>query len=189
MTKNQEIAERLKGIREMEELSVEEMAAVAGVSVEEYEEYESGNKDFSFTVLYNCAKRLDMDITELVEGKLPNLAGYSIVRAGHGMSIKRREGFEYLHVAHYMKNRIAEPFVVSAPYLADEQDKDIHLSSHAGQEMDFVLEGSLKCNIDGNIEILHAGDCLYYDSGKPHGMIATGGAKCVFLAIVMQSGK
>lgn len=47
------------------------------------------------------------------------------------------------------------------------------------------MEGSLKCNINGNIEILHAGDCLYYDSGNPHGMIATGGGKCVFLAIVM----
>src|SRR5574344_1242227 len=184
MTKNQEIAERLKGIREMEELSVEEMASVAGISVEEYKEYETGKKDFTFTVLYNCARRLNMDITELVEGKMPNLNGYSIVRAGHGMSIRRREGFEYLHVAHYMKNRIAEPFVVTAPYMADEQNKPIHLSSHEGQEMDFILEGSLKCSVDGNTEILHAGDCLYYDSGKPHGMIATGGDKCVFLAIV-----
>ena len=187
MTKNQEIAERLKATRDGR-ISIDEMAAVAGVSAREYSDYESGDKDFSFTVLYNCANRLNMDITELVEGKLPNLAGYSIVRAGHGMSIKRREGFEYLHVAHYMKNRIAEPFVVTAPFIADEQDKEIHLSSHEGQEMDFILEGSLKCNIDGHTEVLHAGDCLYYDSGKPHGMIATGGAKCVFIAIVFNKG-
>lgn len=186
MTKNQEIAERLKGIREMEELSVGEMAAAAGVEVKEYLEYENGTKDFSFTLLYNCAKRLEMDITELVDGKNPNLNSYSIVRAGHGMPLRRREGFEYLHVAQYIKNRIAEPFVVTAPYIEEAQGGQIPLSSHEGQEMDFILEGSLKCNIDGNIEVLHAGDCLYYDSGKPHGMIATGGDKCVFLAIVMK---
>lgn len=187
MTKNQEIAERLKGVREMEEISVEDMAAVAGIPVEVYNAYESGEKDFTFTLLYNCAKRLDMDITELVEGSEPNLSGYSIVRAGHGMPLRRRAGFEYLHVAKFMKNRIADPFVVTAPFLPDEQDKDIPLSRHEGQEMDFILQGSLKCNIDGNVETLHAGDCLYYDSSKPHGMIATGGDKCVFLAIVMRN--
>ena len=144
-----------------------------------------GQKGLHLTLLYNCAKKLGIDITELLLGKSPNLSEYSIVRAGYGMKLKRREGFEYLHVAQYMKNRIAEPFVVTAPYIEEEQDKEIHLSSHKGQELDFILEGSLKCNINGNIEILHAGDCLYYDSGNPHGMIATGGGKCVFLAIVM----
>lgn len=187
MTKNQEIAERLKGIREMEDISVDDMAVAAGVPLDVYVQYESGEKDFTFTLLYNCAKRLNMDITELVDGSNPTLSGYSIVRAGRGMPLRRREGFEYLHVAKYYKNRIADPFVVTAPYNSDEQDKPIPLSSHAGQEMDFILQGSLKCNIDGNIEILHAGDCLYYDSSKPHGMIATGGEKCVFLAIVMRN--
>jgi transcriptional regulator with XRE-family HTH domain len=183
MKEIQEIAERLKGIREMEEISTAEMAECAGISENEYIDYESGKKDFTFTLLYNCAKKLGIDITELLLGKSPNLSEYSIVRAGYGMKLKRREGFEYLHVAQYMKNRIAEPFVVTAPYIEEEQDKEI--PSHKGQELDFILEGSLKCNINGNIEILHAGDCLYYDSGNPHGMIATGGGKCVFLAIVM----
>lgn len=187
MTKNQEIAERLKGIREMEEITAEEMAKIAGVSLDDYLQYESGDKDFSFTLLYNCAKRFNMDIIELVNGSNPTLSGYSIVRSGKGMSLRRREGFEYLHIAEYYKNRIADPFIVTAPYNADEQDKPIPLSSHKGQEMDFILQGSLKCNIDGKIEVLHAGDCLYYDSSKPHGMIATGGDKCVFLAIVMRN--
>ncbi len=186
MNINQEIAERLRGIREMEEISLEDMATSAGVSLEEYTAYEAGEKDFTFTLLYNCAKRLEMDITELVRGSTPTLSSYSIVRAGHGLPLRRRKGFEYLHIAENMKNRIAEPFVVTAPYIEAEQTQPIHLGSHEGQEMDFILQGSLKCSVDGNIEILHAGDCLYYDSSKPHGMIATGGDKCIFLAIVMR---
>ena len=132
MKEIQEIAERLKGIREMEEISTAEMAECAGISENEYIHYESGKKDFTFTLLYNCAKKLGIDITELLLGKSPNLSEYSIVRAGYGMKLKRREGFEYLHVAQYMKNRIAEPFVVTAPYIEEEQDKEIHLSSHKG---------------------------------------------------------
>ena len=54
MKEIQEIAERLKGIREMEEISTAEMAECAGISENEYIDYESGKKDFTFTLLYNC---------------------------------------------------------------------------------------------------------------------------------------
>ena len=49
-----------------------------------------------------------------------------------------------------------------------------------------VYKRQLKCNMDGHIEILNAGDTIYYDSSRPHGMIATGGSPCKFLAIVME---
>ena len=40
--------------------------------------------------------------------------------------------------------------------------------------------------IDGTIKVFTAGDCIIYDSGAPHGMIATGGEKCEFLAILIK---
>jgi len=40
--------------------------------------------------------------------------------------------------------------------------------------------------MEGHTEYLHEGDAIYYDSGHGHGMIATGGEECVFLAIVMK---
>ena len=42
MKEIQEIAERLKGIREMEEISTAAMAECAGISENEYIDYESG---------------------------------------------------------------------------------------------------------------------------------------------------
>ena len=105
------------------------------------------------------------------------------------MEIKRRHNFHYLHLAPYFRDRIAEPFVVTAPYIEEEQDKPITPNQHKGQEMDFILEGSLKVDMDGHIEILNAGDTIYYDSARPHGMIATGGKPCTFLAIVMEERK
>ena len=180
------IATRNKGLREMSDISVDEMAEITGKSVEEYIELESGEKDFSFTFLYNCAKKLGVGITDILTGISPTLSYYSIERAGSGLPINRRRNFTYMHVAPYFKHRIAEPFVVSAPYIEEQQNKEIELSSHKGQEMDFILEGSLKCNMDGHIEILNAGDTIYYDSSRPHGMIATGGSPCKFLAIVME---
>ena len=43
--------------------------------------------------------------------------------------------------------------------------------------------------IAGHTEILHEGDSIFYDSGKPHGMIAAGGADCEFLAMVLKEEK
>ena len=47
-----EIAERIKGLREILDITVEEMAEKLELSVEEYKEYEKGNIDFSFSFLY-----------------------------------------------------------------------------------------------------------------------------------------
>lgn len=189
MQQIQEIAQRIKTLREIMEIPAEEMAQAAGVTAEEYLEYEKGGTDFSFTFLYNCAQRFGVDIVELLTGEQPRLSFYSIVRAGEGLNIKRRAGFQYNHLAYRFTHKAAEPFLVTAPYLPEEQDRPIHLSSHKGQEFDYIISGSLKVQMEDYTEILNPGDAIYYDSGHGHGMIAVGGSPCVFLAVVLQSGK
>ena len=186
-TRVKEIAERIKGLREIMEFTPEEVAEAVGVSTEEYLRHENGETDFNFTFLYKCADKLDVDIVELLTGDNPHLSFYSIVRAGTGLDIKRREGFRYEHLAYRFKNKIAETFLVTAPYREEEQDQPISLSYHEGQEFDYILSGSLKTQMEGHVEILHAGDAIYYDSGRGHGMIATGVKECVFLAVVMRA--
>ena len=85
------------------------MAEAAGVSASEYERLETGEYDFSFTFLFKCASKLGMDISELVSGSDPKLSFYNITRAGEGMPIRRRAGFNYRHLAPLLKNRMAEP--------------------------------------------------------------------------------
>lgn len=187
MSNTTEIAERLKGLREIMEITVDEMAAVAGVDKATYLEYESGKKDFPVTFLFNCAERFGVDVTALLTGHTPKLNRFSIVRAGHGILTERRHSFKYQHLAQNFKGRTAEPFLVEVPYDAEAENKPISLSSHKGQEMDYILSGELLININGKTDVLKEGDTVYYDSGQPHGMIAVGGKNCVFLAIVLKA--
>ena len=181
-----EVAGRIRALREDFDLTMQEMADATGRSVAEYAAQESGEQDLSFTFLYKCAKKLGVDVIELLTGETPHLKGYSLVRAGEGLSIKRRAGFEYLHKAPHLGNKLAEPFVVTAPFLEEEQEKPIHLSYHRGQELDYVISGHLRFAYEENVEEVGPGDVLMYDSGRGHGMIAIGGEPCVFLAIVMK---
>ena len=179
-----EVAGRIRSLREDCDLTMQEMAEATGRSVAEYAAQESGEQDLSFTFLYKCAKVLGVDVIELLTGETPHLRGYSLVRNGEGLSIKRRAGFEYLHKAPHLQNKLAEPFVVTAPYLEEEQEKPIHLSYHKGMELDFIISGHLRFAYENHVEDLGPGDTIMYDSGRGHGMIAIGGEDAQILAVV-----
>jgi transcriptional regulator with XRE-family HTH domain len=181
-----DIANRIRTLREDTGLTMQEMAEAAALSVADYAALETGEQDPSFTVLYRCADRLGVDIIDLLTGEGPHLTGYSVVRAGAGLSMKRRAGFEYRHLAPNFRHKLAEPFFVTAPYSDAEQDAPIFLNRHAGQEFDYVISGRMRFAYEDHVEELAAGDALLYDSGRGHGMIAIGGETCAFLAVVLR---
>ncbi len=181
-----QIAERIRGLRMILDISQEEMAKVCDTTVEDYAAHENGEIDFSFTFLYKCAKRFGVDITEIITGDKPTLSFYTLTRKGEGLPIKRRKGFEYQHLAYLLKDKTSEPFLVTAKYDKDAENKPVELSFHEGHEFDYILSGSLKVRLEDHEEILNEGDCIYYDSGHGHGMIAIGGEDCKFLAVVLE---
>ncbi|MDP4133142.1 MAG: AMP-binding protein [Bacillota bacterium] len=183
--KLKEIARRIADLREIVGYSVEEMAQKTGVTPEEYKTLELGEKDFSFTFIYKCAMAFNVEVADIVEGTSPTLSGYSVTRKGDGMPIVRRKGFVYNNQAPFFKNKMAEPFVVKAPFTPKEQNEPIHLSSHKGQEFDLIIKGKLKVQIGEHVEVLNEGDSIFYDSSTPHGMIAIEGKSCEFLAVVL----
>ena len=159
------------------------MAEAARITEQEYIAYESGEKDLSLSVLNSCTEAMGIEMIELLTGSSPTLATYSLVRKGEGLPIERRIGFTYQHMAYLFKNKKIEPIMVHAPYEPD-LNKPIAMSVHEGQEMDFIIKGKLKFVINNNTEILGEGDCVYFDSSNPHGMIALDD-DCDFLAILI----
>ena len=67
-----EIGLRLRDMREILAISTEEMAEVTGVSLADYQAIESGNSDFGFTFLHRAARRLNIDMTDLLTGESPH---------------------------------------------------------------------------------------------------------------------
>lgn len=181
-----EISNRIRSMREDLDLSLQEMADATGRSVAEYAAQESGEEDLSFTFLYKCANIFGVDVIELLTGESPHLRGYSIVRDGEGLSIKRHAGFEYLHKAPHLSNKLAEPFLVTIPYVEEDQDKPIHLSYHKGQELDYIISGHLRFSYEGHTEDCGPGDTLMYDSSRGHGLLALDGEPVVLLAVVIE---
>ncbi len=181
-----EVTQRLKGLREILNISIDELCEKTGVSQSDYELIEKGEKDFSVTFIYKCAELFGVDIIEILTGDYPKLKKYCVVRKGTGLPMERRAGFKYEHLAYLFKDKGIEPFLVTAPYIKDQEEKPISLSSHKGQEFDYVISGTLKLIIGEKTKIMTAGDSIIYDSSTPHGMIATDGEECKFMAILIK---
>ena len=183
--KIKQIAARIKELRLVTGLSVEEMAARTGTSVEEYEECEAGNRNLSVAFLYHCTLSFGVDMGDLLEGKSPKLRSYALTRKGEGQRIEEAHNMIGFNLASEFRNRIALPLYMKLNY--NGEDDKIELVTHEGQECDIVISGKMKIQIGEHSEILGPGDCIYYDSGTPHGMIAVDGEDCSFYAIVLRN--
>ena len=180
-----EVAGRIKALREASGYSQQELARLTGVSLEDYCLLEKGETDFSFTFIYKCAKACGVEVVDLLEGTSTTLRSFSITRRGEGLNIVKKHGVVYSNLAPKFKEKLAEPFLVKFPYLAEEQNAPIKLSSHKGQEIDIILKGSLKVQIGTHVDVLHEGDSIFYNSTIPHGMIAVSEGGCEFHAVVL----
>ena len=177
------IANRLRGLREVLELSAQEVAESCHLRVEEYMALESGESDISVNVLQTIARRYGISLDVLMFGEEPKMNAYFITRAGAGVSVERRKAYKYEALASGFRDRKADPFIVTVE--PAPADAPMHLNSHEGQEMNYMLEGRLLLSLNGKELVLNVGDSLYFDSSLPHGMKALDGRPVRFLAIIM----
>jgi quercetin dioxygenase-like cupin family protein len=179
---SREIIERVRVLREIEEISAEALAAELGFDPKEYDQWEAGEKDFPVGALVEIAARFKVDLSELITGKTSKLKTFCLTRAGDAPEVSRRPMYAYWNLAYNFHGKRAEPFLVEAS--PDTEGKPLSLNTHPGQEFDYVLEGRLLVSVGGREAELGTGDCIYYDSNEPHGMKAVGGKRARFLAFV-----
>jgi transcriptional regulator with XRE-family HTH domain len=177
------IAGRIKELREISGISQESLAKDCGIDLDLYKKYESGESDIPLGFLYRISGRYHVEMTALITGSEPKLHLFSVVRKDQGLSVDRRKEYKYHDLAFNFKNKKAETFLVTVDPRGN--DKDMKSYSHAGQEFNYVLEGSLGVNIQGHDVVLNEGDSLYFDSGNPHHMKALNNKPAKFLAVIL----
>jgi len=177
-----QIAERLKGLRDVLELSVEDVAGACGITPAQYLELESGTVDISVSVLHRMSQAYGVELTTLMFGDEPKMSAYFVTRKGKGVSVERTKAYKYQSLGAGFSKRKADPFMVTVHPKPD--DEPVYQNSHAGQEFNYVISGCLLIQINGKDIILEEGDSIYFNSELPHGMKALNGNEVKFLAII-----
>jgi mannose-6-phosphate isomerase-like protein (cupin superfamily) len=175
------IAERIRELRSISGEFIIDVVEDCGVTESDYALFESGEHDIPVGVLHSIAHHFNVELTTLLTGEEPHLHSLALTRGGKGVEVNRRVPYKYMSLAYGFADRKAEPFFVSVdPKTADSAPE---LNSHPGQEFNYMLSGRIKLFFNGKEYTLEAGDSVYYDSKKPHGMQALD-STAEFLAVI-----
>ncbi len=177
-----EIAQRLIGLRDVLELSQEEVAECCNVTIEEYKRIESGEVDIPVGLLYDISKKYNIGMSILMFGEEARMESYFLTRKDKGATVERTKAYKYQSLAAGFAKKKASPFLVK---IEPHEGNSITLNNHEGQEFNMVMEGRMLISIDGKELVLESGDSIYFDSTKPHGIRALDGETVKLLAVII----
>jgi len=176
------ISERIRELREIFDLTEEEMAKETGVEVSTYTEYETSGRNIPISVLYHISQKFNVDLSEILTGEPARISTMQVCRRGKGQTIDRFPGYMFESLAPRFKGKVIEPLLVTLI----PGEPDAPLVTHEGQEFNLVLEGEIVITYDDKEYVLNAGDAVYFDPTHPHGQKALGKEKARFLTVITE---
>lgn len=177
-----EIADRIRELREISGLSSETLAGKLNITFDKYDRYEDGSLGIPISTLYELAGIFGVEFTELLTGVTPRLHSYCLVKDGEATDVERFKGYRFQSLAYNFANKKIEPLLVT---IEPEENKKMSLVTHPGQEFNYVLEGSIRVILGGNVIDMNVGDSLYFDPTIPHGQTALDGKTARFLTVIL----
>ena len=181
------VGEKIKQIREMKKVSLEELASRSGMDITMVQKIEQEKNIPSLAPLVKIARALGVRLGTFLDDS--DSYGPVVVRAGEyqkgarftSQSSETREHLNFFSLAFDKAGRNMEPFIVE---IEPGQQSDYMLSSHEGEEFIYVLEGEIEINYGKELYRLAKGDSIYLDSIVIHNVHAGNSMSAKILAVV-----
>jgi transcriptional regulator with XRE-family HTH domain len=182
MIKESELGKRIKEYRVKRELTLQEMEEKTGFTKGYLSKVENTKKAPPISTLIVLAKALGISLSEIL-GETEERNKISLVRKIERQVVARNGtvfGYSYQTLAHKFYKKQMEPYILTLPV----KPKQVPLFQHDGEEILFVLEGTMKF-FHGDLEfIVEEGDCLYFDASIPHHGICQGKKEVKCLMVI-----
>jgi len=182
--KKEGLGDRIRKAREMRGLTLNDLSSRTGISVATLKRVEANETTPPLGELIKLGKAVEMKMGYFISPGVEK--PMTVVRADSRLPVSRygkkrseQYGYFYESLAPEKANRFMEPFLIT---MVPSEVKD--LSTHDGQEFIFVLEGEMRAQVEDHVEILKAGDAIYYDSNRPHLVKCAGGKATKILAVL-----
>ncbi len=189
MGHNKIIGEKIKNIRESQQLTLEEVAERSGLSLEQIERIEDNTEFPSLAPLIKVARVLGVRLGTFLDDQVE--LGPVICRktehdgdkniAFSNNSVQSRKHMSYKALSQDKSGRHMEPFLID---IESSEGVDFIMSTHEGEEFIYVLDGIVEINYGKNTYILEEGDSIYYDSIVAHHVHAANGGTARILGVI-----
>jgi transcriptional regulator with XRE-family HTH domain len=164
----QNLPYRLKALRRLQRLSLDQLAQRSGLTKSYLSKLERGVSEPSISTVLKLAEAYGMGISELMGIGEEGGDSISVVRRNERTPLDRPgrdAGYRYEAVAGKRLVKSMNPFIVHPPR---ENQAAPDSFPHSGEEFMLVLKGSVSITIGGKKFDLDTGDSVYFDSELPH---------------------
>lgn len=181
------VGEKIRQIREMKKVSLEELASRSGMEITLVQKIEQEKNVPSLAPLIKIARALGVRLGTFLDDS--DSFGPVVVRSGEyqkgarftSQASETREHLNFFSLAFDKAGRNMEPFIVD---IEPGLQSDYMLSSHEGEEFIYVLEGEIEINYGKETYVLGKGDSIYLDSIVLHNVHAANQNSARILAVV-----
>jgi len=162
------IGHEVRDFRRKLNMTVAELATMAGMSTGMLSKIENGQTSPSLATLRELSKALQVPVTAFFR-KFEEEKDATYVKAGQGLTIERRgtrAGHQYQLLGHSLSRDLAvEPYLITLT-----KDSDVFpVFQHDGIEFIYMLEGEVGYRHGDRVYSLVPGDSLFFDADVPHG--------------------
>jgi len=182
MVEETELGKRIQQYRVNKGLTLQELAEKTGYTKGYLSKIEKAEKAPPVSTLINIAKALNISISEIF-GESEGNSSICLVKNWERRTIARDGsvfGYAYQALAHKFHNKHMEPYVLTLPL----HPKENALFQHKGEEILFVLEGTMKFFHGEKEFLVEEGDCIYFDGSIPHYGICQGNKEVKCLMVI-----
>jgi len=162
----QTIGSRVRFLRSRDGLSLDELATRSGLTKSYVSKIERGLSVPSISTAMKLAESFGMTVGQLLGEKQYDDA-VCVVRKGQRRKFMRAgsgSGYNYEMIAAGKRFKTMEPFIMYPP--AEFQGS--RMFQHPGQELIFVLSGTLEVEFADKRFLLNKDDSVYFDAHVPH---------------------
>src|SRR5438445_7608546 len=181
VTTSSKLSEALKRRRIEHDLTLEQLSAKSGVSRAAISKIERGDSGASTSTLGKLAEALDLSIWQLVGGPHSEPVLH-IPRERQPTFVEKATGFERRSLSpmylgrgiDFVLNRLPAK-AKTGPFPSHRQGVEEHL---------YVTKGRLRVTLDGDEQILEAGDFLFYRGDMNHSFENLANTACEYFIVI-----
>jgi transcriptional regulator with XRE-family HTH domain len=187
MTAEKNVGDKIRHIREIRKVSIDELAERSGMEISMVQQIEEGKNIPSLAPLIKIARALGVRLGTFLDDV--DSYGPVVVRSGEHQKGARftsqasaaRDHLNFFSLAFDKAGRNMEPFIVE---IEPGKQSGFVMSSHEGEEFIYVLDGEIEINYGKEVYKLTQGDSIYLDSIVLHNVHSGNQLPAKVLAVV-----
>ncbi|SFN07883.1 helix-turn-helix domain-containing protein [Thermodesulforhabdus norvegica] len=182
MFKEEQIGRLIRKLRLERKMTQQMLADACGLTKGYLSKIENSKTAPPVSTLINIARALGVEINVFFSNGRPETS-ITLVKARDRVVVARDGssfGYSYEPLAHTFPNRKMDPYLLTLPVKVKKQK----VFQHEGQEMLFVLEGTMKFFHGDQEFIVEEGDCIYFDASVPHYGVCLGDKEVKCLMVI-----